>query len=82
MSVVREDDKRRLIAALVNHGGMTYDALDQCTAVSRRRMRDRVYELDEKGVVDITDSKTAFVHFASKDIRLLAEDALSYFFTD
>lgn len=80
MSAMREDEKRRIIAALVNHDGLTYDDLDAATAVSRRRMRDRVYDLKDKGIVETTDSNITFVHFTNEDIKLLAEDTLSFFF--
>lgn len=80
MSVVREDEKRRLLAALVNHGGTTYDNLEDTVSLTRRRMRSNVYDLAEKGVVEVTDSHVSFVHFADEDMRLLAEDALSFFF--
>lgn len=77
---VRKDEKRRILAALVNHKGMTYDQLDNVTAVSRRRMRDRVYDLRDHGIVEVVDSKTVFVHFADDEKKHLAEAALEAFF--
>lgn len=80
MECVRHDEKRRLLAALVNHSGATYDQLDAATGFSRRSTREHCYDLRDKGVVEITDSNIAFVSFRSEEIALLAEDALSFFF--
>lgn len=80
MSAVREDEKCRLLAALVNHGGMTYDELDGNTSLSRRRTREHVYDLRDHGIVEVVDSHIAIVHFTDEDTRILAEDALSFYF--
>lgn len=82
MSAVRMDEKRRLLAALVNYEGATYDDLDDYTGLSRRRTRSHCYDLRDHAVVEITSSNVAFVHFTDDDVKLLAEDVLSFFFTD
>lgn len=79
-AVKDEAEKRRILAALVNHDGMTYDELDGHTNVSRRRTRDRVYDLQDDGIVETTNSNIVFVHFVNTEVKVLAEDALSLFF--
>lgn len=80
MSAMRDNTERRMVAALCNHEGLTYDELDAHTSISRRRTRERVYDLRDDGVVTTTDSYTVFVEFTDEDTRVLAEDALSMFF--
>lgn len=80
VSCVREAEKRRILAAMVNHEGMTYDQLNGVTGVSRRRTRDRVYELRDDDIFEVTDSHVAFVRFTDQTTRRLAEDALAAYF--
>jgi len=80
MGLMRDDQKRRMVAALVYEGGMTYDELDATTSLSRRRTRSHIYKMRDVGVIDTTDSGISIVHFPNEDLRLLAEDTLSFFF--
>lgn len=77
--VTKSWDRLRIVHALVEHQhGVTYDTLEEYVDVSRRTLKDYVYELDDMDAVERGGNPTV-VRFPSDEARLLACDAATFY---
>lgn len=66
-----------ILSRLLHREGRTYDDLDDATTVSRRTVRNRVYDLRDLGVVEVGGNPSR-VSFKNEEVRLLVVDVLSF----
>ena len=78
LEAVVDDHDRRILAGVYQNGGSaTYDDLDEWSALSRRRQRDRVTALTEADILATDRSRFVVVTWADETMEVLAPDALS-----
>lgn len=83
LTAAMQDDKLRpVLIGLCQEGGTaTYDDLENYTTVSRRTLKDRVYDLADDGVLAIDDTRPAVIHYPNDAVDALAKDVVSLYYT-
>lgn len=82
--VVENETSRTLLELLVDYGGsgVSYNMVLDYVDVSRRYVKQRVADLRDAGVVDVTDTGIALVSFSLDVYLSLASDVLHDYYSN
>lgn len=79
MAAVDNRVYRRIIGCIALQDAATYrDLQDALPDVSRRTVKNHVWELQDAGVLDVGNGSPASIRFSDGGVDLLARDALSF----
>lgn len=67
----------QVVVSILRDSPQTYASLAEQTEKTKRTVRDRVYTLRDRNVVEV-EGRPAAISFVDDDVRLLASDVLSF----
>jgi len=79
--MVATDDitQRVILACLLEKGSVvTYEEIADWTSATKRTVKNHVYELRDRGILEVQEGRPSTISFRNSDLRLLASDVLSF----
>jgi DNA-binding transcriptional ArsR family regulator len=79
MVAMADTTQRVILACLLEKGGVvTYEEIANWTSATKRTVKNHVYKLRDRGILEIQEGRPSTISFRNSDLRLLASDVLSF----
>lgn len=79
MVAMADTTQRVILACLLEKGGVvTYEEIADWTSATKRTVKNHVYKLRDRGILEIQEGRPSTISFRNSDLRLLASDVLSF----